>query len=167
MMPSAFTPLVRAVLDALGEGVVVLDANGHLVYANQTGRSVIEQLGARAGGNEGELRALLLRQGARVAPLRIGDSTLGEAAYLPEADINSGTLAERERQAISRSRPTPPLLLTVRRPSSLHGHVSVTFARIRSSRTTVPESEPASRPLRDGVDSPGSHPSSCTKPTPE
>jgi transcriptional regulator of acetoin/glycerol metabolism len=99
-MPSAFTPLVRAVLDALGEGVVVLDANGHLVYANQTGRSVIEQLGARAGGNEGELRALLLRQGARVAPLRIGDSTLGEAAYLPEADINSGTLAERERQAI-------------------------------------------------------------------
>jgi hypothetical protein len=96
-MPSAFTPLVRAVLDALGEGVVVLDANGHLVYANQTGRSVIEQLGARAGGNEGELRALLLRQGARVAPLRIGDSTLGEAAYLPEAGLSESVRPSSKR----------------------------------------------------------------------
>lgn len=100
MLPSFFSPLVRAVLDALHEGVVVFDSDGHLVYANQTGRSVLAQLGAPARGNEGELRALLVRQGARVAPLRIGDSMLGEAAYLPEVDASRGTLAERERQAI-------------------------------------------------------------------
>lgn len=99
-MPSFFSPLVRAVLDALNEGVVVFDSDGQLVYANQTGRSVIAQLGAPSRGNEAELRALLVRQGARVAPLKIGDSMLGEAAYLREGDTSRGTLAERERQAI-------------------------------------------------------------------
>lgn len=100
MLPTTFTPLVRAILDPLGEGVVVFDQGGNLVYANESGRHAIERLGATGRDRDSELRSLLLRHGARVAPLRIGDATLGEAAYLPEPDPPHGTLAERERQAI-------------------------------------------------------------------
>jgi transcriptional regulator of acetoin/glycerol metabolism len=88
------------VLDATREGVVVFDAEGHFVYANQSGRCVIDQLGTRGPGDGGQLRSLLMRQGARVAPLKVGDSVFGEAAYLPEPEPSGGTLAEREREAI-------------------------------------------------------------------
>lgn len=100
VLPTAFTPLVRAVLDTVNEGVVVFDSRGNLVYANQSGRSLIDQLGAPVRNDDGALRAFLLRQGARLAPIRVGDSTLGEAACLSDQDPSIGTLAERERQAI-------------------------------------------------------------------
>lgn len=100
VLPSTFTPLVCAVLDAVSEGVVVFDAQGHLVYANESGRTAIQKLESQADAQDGELRDRLVRQGARVAPLKLGDSIMGEAACLPESDTAAGTLADRERQAI-------------------------------------------------------------------
>jgi transcriptional regulator of acetoin/glycerol metabolism len=98
----ALTPLAQAVLDAVREAVVVFDADGRLVYANESGREAISRLGTDSCGQGLGLRDALRRRGARVEPLEVAGSTFGEAAYLPVAGESMGewTLAARERQAI-------------------------------------------------------------------
>src|SRR4051812_50026614 len=43
-MPSVFSPLAKALLDGFSEGVVVFDAEGRLLYANQPARQAMEGL---------------------------------------------------------------------------------------------------------------------------
>lgn len=90
--PGPVPPLARAVMDALADGVVVFDAQGHLLYANAPARGALGPLG------ESELRARLSALGARAAPLRAGPEQLGEAVFLTLD--GSATLADRERRAI-------------------------------------------------------------------
>src|SRR5919202_908821 len=40
-MPSVFSPLAKALLDAFSEGVVVFDVEGRLLYANQPAREAL------------------------------------------------------------------------------------------------------------------------------
>lgn len=113
--PATFSPLVRAVIDAVTEGVVIFDPQGRLLYANATARRAID-------GN-GDVRNRLQSLGARFSALRNGTQNLGEAAILP----SSGplTLAERERQAI-----TDTLQDT-------SGKLAETARRLGISRTTL------------------------------
>src|SRR5882762_8416009 len=48
--PATFSPLVRAVIDSVNEGVVIFDQQGRLLYANASARRVID------GGGNGDVR---------------------------------------------------------------------------------------------------------------
>ena len=91
-LSGAFSPLAKAVIDSMTEGVVVFDAQGRLLYANAAARRVVD-------GQNGDLRQRLQTIGARFAALRNGSQQIGEAAILPSA--GAFTLADRERQAIT------------------------------------------------------------------
>lgn len=92
MLSPALPPLARAVLDALREGVVVLDTAGKLVYANEAAR---RSLGGRGEADVARLAAL----GGRSMRLRSGTEELGQAVFFPSGN-GTGTLADQERRAI-------------------------------------------------------------------
>jgi len=117
-------PLARAVMDSLGEGVLVFDADGRFLYANEPARRAVVGLADAAGFADAQLRARLAALGARVMPLRQGAVGLGEAVFLPAGE-GGRTLAERERQAI---------LDTLR---VADGKLAETARRLGISRTTL------------------------------
>jgi DNA-binding NtrC family response regulator len=114
--PAAFSPLARAVIDSVIEGVVIFDQQGRVLYANPAARRTID-------GQNGDVRNRLQNLGARFAALKNGAQSLGEAAILPLA--GASTLAERERQAI-----TDTLQDT-------SGKLAETARRLGISRTTL------------------------------
>ena len=116
--PATFSPLVRAVIDSVSEGVVIFDQQGRLLYANAPARRVID--GQNGGG---DVRNRLQTLGARFTPLKNGPQNLGEAAILPQT--GPLTLAERERQAIT---------ATLQDTS---GKLAETARRLGISRTTL------------------------------
>jgi transcriptional regulator of acetoin/glycerol metabolism len=120
----AFAPLGQAVLETFGEGVVVFDPYGRMLYANQRARRVIEGLGDGAAHRGDHLRERLMAFGGRARSLKQGSMELGEAVFLPEGD-HGRTLAERERQAI-----LDTLEVT-------HGKLAETARRLGISRTTL------------------------------
>ena len=120
----AFAPLGQAVLETFGEGVVVFDPYGRMLYANQRARRVIEGLGDGAANRGEHLRERLMAFGGRARTLKQGSMELGEAVFLPEGD-HGRTLAERERQAI-----LDTLEVT-------HGKLAETARRLGISRTTL------------------------------
>lgn len=93
---SPVSVLLRAVLDAIAEAVVVFDREGRLAHANRVARAMLGVGGNAEVGPErvGEL----LKRGARRVSLKAGESLLGEAVFL--AEEAGPTLAERERRAI-------------------------------------------------------------------
>lgn len=95
--PSVFSPLARALLDGFSEGVIVFDAQGRVMYANQQAREALKafDLAAEARDLLPQLSAL----GGRLRPLRIGQLELGEAMFIPGV-AGPATLAEREKEAI-------------------------------------------------------------------
>jgi len=117
-------PLGEAVLETFGEGVVVFDPYGRMLYANQRARRVIEGLGHGAAHRGDHLRERLMAFGGRARTLKQGSMELGEAVFLPEGD-HGRTLAERERQAI-----LDTLEVT-------HGKLAETARRLGISRTTL------------------------------
>lgn len=117
--PASFSPLVRAVIDSISEGVVIFDPQGRMLYANASARRAID--GHNGGSND--VRGRLATLGARFTALRNGTQSLGEAAILPSA--GALTLAERERQAI-----TDTLQDT-------SGKLAETARRLGISRTTL------------------------------
>jgi transcriptional regulator of acetoin/glycerol metabolism len=100
-LPSVFSPLAKTLLDSFGEGVVVFDAQGRVMYLNQPAR---EALGDRLDLSQSsrDLMPVLAQLGGRLRPLRVGNLELGEAMFLPAVEGPS-TLAEREKEAIVRS----------------------------------------------------------------
>src|SRR2546427_1004789 len=81
---SSFAPLGQAVLESFSEGVVVFDAYGRMLYANQRARRVIDALDGNGGGRRGgglRERALAFRRRGRL----LKQGTLGrrEAAFRP------------------------------------------------------------------------------------
>lgn len=115
-VPAAFSPLARAVIDSVSEGVVIFDQQGRVLYANAAARRAID-------GQNGDVRNRLQTLGARFAALKNGVQNLGEAAILPQT--GALTLAERERQAI-----TDTLQDT-------SGKLAETARRLGISRTTL------------------------------
>jgi transcriptional regulator of acetoin/glycerol metabolism len=95
--PSVFSPLARVLLDGFSEGVIVFDAQGRVMYANQQAREALKafDLSAEARDLLPQLSAL----GGRLRPLRVGQLELGEAMFIPGV-AGPATLAEREKEAI-------------------------------------------------------------------
>ncbi len=114
--PATFSPLVRAVIDSVNEGIVIFDPQGRLLFANASARRAID-------GQNGDVRNRLQGLGAKFSPLKNGTQSLGEAAILPAP--GPLTLAERERQAI-----TDTLQDT-------SGKLAETARRLGISRTTL------------------------------
>ncbi|HEV8264313.1 MAG TPA: helix-turn-helix domain-containing protein [Gemmatimonadales bacterium] len=114
--PPAFSPLARAVIDSVGEGIVVFDSQGRVLYANAAARRVMD-------GQNGDVRNRLQTLGARFAALKSGSQPIGEAAIL--ASAGPQTLADRERHAI---------LETLQETS---GKLAETARRLGISRTTL------------------------------
>ena len=113
--PPAFSPLARAVIDSVGEGIVVFDAQGRVLFANSAARRVID-------GQNGDVRNRLQSLGARFAALKSGAQPIGEAAILASGPQ---TLADRERQAI------------VETLQDTSGKLAETARRLGISRTTL------------------------------
>lgn len=83
--------LLRAVIEALGESVVVFDKDGRVAFATESARPAVE------GSGEQLLSDLIARGGRRV-PLQLGQYLLGEAVFMRPP--GEATLADRERRAI-------------------------------------------------------------------
>jgi hypothetical protein len=99
----SITPVVKALLDPLAEGVIVFSPTGEFLYANGAAEVAVPGL----KGNGPVTRAILpqlSRLGARISPLWVNGSKLGEAVYLPVhgrlSEGDASTLADRERDAI-------------------------------------------------------------------
>jgi transcriptional regulator of acetoin/glycerol metabolism len=89
--------LLSAVIDALGETVVVLDRDGQVAYASEALRPSVQ--GWRERGISGaDLVAELVKLGGLRVRLPLGQGVMGEAVLLRSSGDN--TLAERERRAI-------------------------------------------------------------------
>ncbi|HEU5049717.1 MAG TPA: PAS domain-containing protein, partial [Gemmatimonadales bacterium] len=80
-MPSVFSPLAKALLDGFSEGVVVFDAEGKILYANQQARSTLSEEDLDEGAQD--LMPRLAAIGGRLRPLRIGSLEVGEAMFIP------------------------------------------------------------------------------------
>lgn len=100
-MPSVFSPLAKTLLDAFNEGVIVFDAQGRVIYANQPAREILGDTHDLSKPS-GELLPALAELGGRLAPLRVGNLDLGEAMFLPKIE-GPTTLAQKEKEAIVRS----------------------------------------------------------------
>jgi transcriptional regulator of acetoin/glycerol metabolism len=119
---ASLVSLFRAVIEATGEGVVVFDRAGRLVYASASAHRLVEA--PDRTDFTGQMMSRLLERGGRRVPLRLGTETVGEAIFLraPGADSN---LAERERRAI---------LETLRQTG---GRLAVAARHLGISRTTL------------------------------
>lgn len=95
--PSVFSPLAKALLDGFSEGVVVFDAQGKVLYANQPARDSLAAIDLHTGTDD--LLPRLAALGGRLRPLRVGNLEVGEAMFIP-GTAGPATLAERERDAI-------------------------------------------------------------------
>jgi transcriptional regulator of acetoin/glycerol metabolism len=124
--PPSLSPLGRALLDSIREGVVVFDTDGRVLYANQEGQRSIAN-GSPNGSVPGkeELLPRLSAMGARILPLRVPDSQAGAAAVIPPKADRGRTLAERERQAI------------IDTLEATQGKLAETARRLGISRTTL------------------------------
>lgn len=124
--PPSLSPLGRALLDSIREGVVVFDTDGHVLYANQEGQRSISN-GSPNGNVPGkdELLPRLSAMGARILPLRVPDTPAGAAAVIPPKADRGRTLAERERQAI------------IDTLEATQGKLAETARRLGISRTTL------------------------------
>src|SRR5438094_8503363 len=94
--PLSFAPLGQAVLESFGEGVVVFDAYGRMIYANQRARRVVDSLGEATFLRGGALRERLVALGGRARSLKQGSAELGDAIFLVFCD-HAKMLAERQR----------------------------------------------------------------------
>ena len=124
--PPSLSPLGRALLDSIREGVVVFDNDGHVLYANQEAQRSIGN-GSPNGGSplKDELLPRLSALGARILPLRVPDLQAGAAAVIPPKTDRGRTLAERERQAI------------IDTLEATQGKLAETARRLGISRTTL------------------------------
>jgi transcriptional regulator with PAS, ATPase and Fis domain len=96
-LPSVFSPLAKALLDGFGEGVVVFDKDGKLLYMNTPARDALE--GALDLDDPEDLQPRLAAMGGRLRPLKVGNLELGEAMFIPGV-AGPSTLAEREKELI-------------------------------------------------------------------
>ena len=103
MSASPFSPVARAVFDAIDDALFVFDSHGQLMYANHVARQLVARLdGVRESSSADDLLPQLGRLGSRIVPLWSGDHRVGQAVFVPAGSngASAETLAEREKQAI-------------------------------------------------------------------
>jgi transcriptional regulator of acetoin/glycerol metabolism len=91
--------LLRAVIEAIGEGVVVLDGEGRVAYVSPSARASFRGLDASLA-SAGDVVPQLIEQGGRRVPLQLGSRMLGEAIFVRPGAASEASLADRERRAI-------------------------------------------------------------------
>lgn len=101
-MPSVFSPLAKALLDAFNEGVIVFDQQGRITYFNSSAREALTEAGLDPTGEKDDLLPELAGLGGRLVTLKVGSLNVGEAIFVPKRE-GPTTLAEREKDAIVRS----------------------------------------------------------------
>jgi DNA-binding NtrC family response regulator len=94
---STLGALLSAVLDALGEAVLVLDREGQVAYASEALRPRVQEWRER-GVSGTDLVGELAKLGGLRVRLPLGQGVTGEAVFLRSP--GDSTLAERERRAI-------------------------------------------------------------------
>jgi transcriptional regulator of acetoin/glycerol metabolism len=119
----SLTKLLALALDACGDGVVVFDDAGAVVYANPPARTFLSTAVVRPGAERASLQPLLDERAARAIPLRAGSAQFGEAVFLPGRA--GDTLADRERRAI------------IETLEATRWRLSETARRLGISRTTL------------------------------
>ncbi len=122
--PGSFTlgTLLSAVIEALGEAVVVIDGEGRVAYASEALRPSVQTWQER-GIAGADLVAELVKLGGRSVRLQLGQTAMGEAVFVPAS--GDRTLADRERRAI---------LETLRRTG---GRLATAARDLGISRTTL------------------------------
>jgi DNA-binding NtrC family response regulator len=98
------SPLVRAVLDAYHDEIIVLDTDRRIIYLNARARAA-HQGPSGAPPDGAALRATVLAQGAEAVSLTVGGLVAGEVLLAPRADTRSWTHREREaiRETLARN----------------------------------------------------------------
>ena len=91
--------LLQAVIEAIGEDVVVLDGHDRVAYVSPSARTMVRELEQSAATAAAVIARLVERGGRRVS-LRLGSRVLGEAIFLRADGGTEASLAERERRAI-------------------------------------------------------------------
>jgi Bacterial regulatory protein, Fis family len=91
-------PLVRALLDARDDPVVIFGVQGEIVYLNAAAETALLPPGLTPLVEGGRFRAVLVARGGRVVPLRWDSKVLGEMIVLPRPSV--GPWVEQEREAI-------------------------------------------------------------------
>src|SRR6058998_1754977 len=91
--PVTFSPLVRAVIDSVSEGVVIFDQQGRVLYANAPARRVIDGQNGGGGGPRGGRGCLYSAPPARCPP--------------PDPPPRAGAGGERGGGGGGRRRPQP------------------------------------------------------------
>ena len=102
-LPSVFSPLAKALLDGFSEGVVVFDAEGKVLYANQQAREAL--VGMELTDAAPDLQPRLAAMGGRLRPLRVGALELGEAAGVGDGGILQQSLRALEIRSLPHERP--------------------------------------------------------------
>ena len=97
-LPSVFSPLAKALLDAFSEAVIVFDPQGKVLYANEQAR----ELGLDLSRPASDLMPALAELGGRLKSLRVANLDRGEARFI-QGSVGPTTLADREKEAIVRS----------------------------------------------------------------
>src|SRR5687768_7447468 len=77
------SPLASALLDGFDEGLVVIDADGRVVYANRSARGMAANAGVDLHAPGAELQPRLAAMGGRTRPLHVGELEVGVAVFLP------------------------------------------------------------------------------------
>jgi transcriptional regulator with PAS, ATPase and Fis domain len=85
-------PMLRALLDARDEAIVIVDPGGAVVYLNAAARAT------RAAQPRTSTRSHFLARGGRAVPLRLGAAVLGEVIFASTEP--AATWADQERRAI-------------------------------------------------------------------
>src|SRR5256885_8025213 len=98
-----FAPLGQAVLETFGEGVVVFDPYGRMLYANQRARRVIEGLGDGAAHRGDHLRERLMAFGGRDSPPKPAPQEPRRERVLPPHATH-----RPRRRSPRRATPAPP-----------------------------------------------------------
>src|SRR5256886_10831176 len=84
--PLSFAPLGQAVLESFGEGVVVFDAYGRMIYANQRARRVVDSLGDQTFLRGGARHERLPRLGGPPPPVEQGGAGGAGGSFLPRGE---------------------------------------------------------------------------------
>src|SRR6266581_418890 len=108
--PATFSPVVRAVIDSVSEGVVIFDQQGRLLYANAPARRVID--GQNGGG---DVRNRLQTRGASVSVARRSGDVSSPTGWKASAPLrrllaSPGDALPRHRAAAVRHRGIRPLV---------------------------------------------------------
>lgn len=95
------SPLSRAVLETISDGVFVLDGDGCVAYTNAAAREMLLELGGSGDRDGAVLASKLTKLGGHAAPIWLDGSKVCDVIVVPQRrNGEPHTLAERERDAI-------------------------------------------------------------------